>query len=143
MTQTMAPRRPKASEQAVETPPPALDPPALLADLHIDTDRMMLEGLDTSEGPLFSVSEMATFFFARSAHWVRWLEGEGRMVLDGKEVTAIRTKSNARKYDLTLVERIAHGLAANGTIDGQQLRYALLLVKIQAVMHGHLGPTRP
>ena len=67
MTQTMAPRRPKATEQAVETPPPALDPPALLADLHIDTDKMMLEGLDTSSGPLFSVADGANGVFADAA----------------------------------------------------------------------------
>lgn len=113
-------------------------PVSVLAEMAIDTDKMMLEGIDTSKKPLFSVSEMASFFFARSPHWVRWLEGEDRMVLDGVPLTSIRTRANARKYDLALIEKIAHALASNGTIDGTQLRRALLLVKIQAVMNNYL-----
>ena len=110
----------------------------MLADQEIDTDKMMLDGVDTSDGPLFSVSEMAMFFFARSSHWVRWLENEGRMSLDGEEIVPIRTKSNARKYDLATVEKIAHALTSNGTIKMPQLRQALRLVRIQAEIHQYL-----
>lgn len=141
----------------------------LLADQAIDIDQMMLEGVDTSGGPLYSISEMAQFFFARSSHWVRWLEschystGKGKekkecgirpsahtkkqreehqhtwkFMLDGNLLEAQRTSSGARKYDLALVEKIAHALASNGTIEVNQLRQALLIVKIQAEMHGYL-----
>lgn len=133
---TMAPPRHLKVAEPEEPETPAL--PGLLDDFHIDTEEMMLSGVDTSSGPLWTVSEMASFFFARSSHWVRWLETEGRMVLDGHLIRAIRTASNARKYDLTLIEQIAHALASNGSISGEQLRQALLLVKIEAVMHGHL-----
>ncbi len=112
-----------------------------LVDQDIPVDRMLLGDIDTSGGPLFSVSEMAMFFFARSSHWVRWLETEGRMVLDGKELNPIRTKSNARKYDLALIEKITHALASNGTIKMPQLRQAMKLVKIQAEMNGYLEET--
>lgn len=115
--------------------------PTLLADEAIDIDKMMLDGIDTSKGPLFSVSEMAQFFFARSSHWVRWLETEGRLVLDGEPLIPLRTKSNARKYDLAMVEKIAHALASNGTIKVVQLRQALRLVKIQAEMNHFLEET--
>lgn len=113
----------------------------VLADQDVGIDEMVLEGIDTSPGPLFSVSEMATFFFARSPHWVRWLESEDRMVLDGEPLVPIRTKSNARKYDLALIEKIAHALASNGTIKVPQLRQAIRLVKIQAEIHGYLEET--
>lgn len=147
----------------------------LLADQVIGIDQMVLEGKDTSGGPLFSVSEMAMFFFARSSHWVRWLEtcdfkvpdpkrpdrlkacgkrpeqhhdeeaeahkGSWRLCLDGELLEPVRTKSNARKYDLALIEKIAHALASNGTIKVPQLRQALHLVKIQAEMHGYLEET--
>lgn len=120
----------------------------LLADQTIDTDRLMLEGIDTSKRPLYSVSEMAQFFFVRSSHWVRWLETDEdkkkgkppgwRMMLDGERLVPIRTKSNARKYDLALIEKIAHALASNDTINANQLRKVLLLVKVQAEMNGYL-----
>lgn len=147
----------------------------LLADPDIDLDKLMLEGIDTSAGPIFSVSELSRFFFARSPHWVRWLEQchytepkknpkTGRMkneqckipisahskklreahqhtwkfVFDGEMLTPRRNGSGAREYDLTLIEKIAHALAANGTIKVSQLRHALQLVRIQAEMHEYL-----
>lgn len=124
----------------------ALTALTMLADPKIDPDKMMLEGVDTLgmksdgtyRGPLYSVSEMAKFFFARSSHWVRWLEHEQKLNLDGQELFALRTKSGARKYDLAMVEKIAHALAANHAIEISQMRQALLLVKIQAQMNGYL-----
>jgi hypothetical protein len=146
-----------------------LEESVTLDDPILDEDRLMLEETDTTGGPIFTVSEMARFFFARSSHWVRWLEschfttGEGKnkkectiapaahskalrkqhektwkFVLDGELLLAWRTDSNARKYDLALIEKIAHALASNGTITAHQLRHALLLVKIQSEMHEYL-----
>lgn len=46
----------------------------VLLDTAFDIDKPILEGIDTSAEPLFSVAEMAKFFFRRSSHWVRWLE---------------------------------------------------------------------
>ena len=147
-----------------------------VADQTIGVDKMMLVGVDTSEKPLYSISEMAQFFFARSSHWVRWLEscdfktedpetgkvrtcgrnphlhepeeieehkGSWRLSLDGELLEPIRTKSNARKYDLSLIEKIAHALASNSTIDMPQLRQALRLVQIQAEMFGYIAETYP
>ena len=147
----------------------------LLADQVLDTEKLMLDGIDTSAKPLYSVSEMAGFFFARSPHWVRWLEachyttpvlnkktGKTKQVpclistvahskkmreahqstwkfmLDGELLLPLRTEANARKYDLALVEKIAHALASHGTIKTSQLRQALMLVKIQAEMYEYL-----
>lgn len=110
----------------------------LLADPGIDTSKFMLEGIDTSKKPLYSVSEMAKFFFARSSHWVRWLENDNRLVLDGEPLVPVRTESNARKYDLALIEKIAHALASNDTIEISQLLHALTIVKTQAQMFNYI-----
>ena len=57
--------------------------PVALADKNIDPDKFILEGIDTSAEPRFTVSEVAKFFFARSAHWIRWRERRSYFVLDG------------------------------------------------------------
>lgn len=172
MTQTDVTEADQEQEPEEET----LHPLSLtaLAALSLDTDRLMLEGVDTSEGPLFTVSEMASFFFARSAHWVRWLEkchfhsSKGgqrttctvapvdhtpkmraahqhtwRFLYEGELLTAQRTASHSRKYDLALVEKITHALASNQTIDGRQLHQALLLVKVQSEMYGYIDTSPP
>jgi hypothetical protein len=54
-----------------------------VTDSRIDPDRFILADIDTSAGPLFTVSEVAKFFFARTAHWVRWRERRSFFVLDG------------------------------------------------------------
>jgi hypothetical protein len=172
MTQTEA----ESDQEPTETDETVLHPLSLtaLAALSLDTDRLMLEGVDTTEHPLFTVSEMASFFFARSAHWVRWLEkchfhsSKGgqrttctvapidhtpkmraahqhtwRFLYEGELLSAQRTASHSRKYDLALVEKITHALALNGTIDGRQLHQALLLVKVLAEMYGYIDTSPP
>lgn len=128
--------------EVVEIRPPTEEPPmtalTMLADPVLDTDKFMLEGVEPPKKvPLYSVSTMAEVFFARSSHWVRWLENEGQMVLDGEPLVPIRTQSNARKYDLPLIEKIAHALASNGKITAPQLRHALIIIRAQAQMYGY------
>lgn len=110
----------------------------MLADPGLNMNEFILSGVDTSAKPLYSVSEMAKFFFGRTSHWVRWLEGENKMVLDDEALVPIRTNSNARKYDLAMVEKIAHALAENQAITVNQLRHALTIVKTQAQMYGYI-----
>lgn len=62
-----------------------------VTDPRIDPDHLIFEGKDTLRpyqtkkgepkirGPIFTVSEMAKFFFARTNHWIRWLESNGKM----------------------------------------------------------------
>lgn len=119
----------------------------VLADPALDTEKFMLEGIDTAKEPQYSVSEMAKVFFARSSHWVRWLETDDshgtkpagwRMMLDGERLVPIRTASNARKYDLALIEKIAHALVENESITITQLRHALTIVRTQARMYNYI-----
>lgn len=59
---------------------------AVITDPRIDDSAFMLEGIDTSSAPNFTVSEFTKFFFARTPHWMRWLEGEGALALDSQDI---------------------------------------------------------
>lgn len=111
---------------------------ATVPDPILDSEQLMLEKVDTSKGPTYSVSEMARFFFARTAHWIRWLENREDFVFDGEQIKEARTAAGARRYDLATIEKIAHFLAVVERINGAQLKRTLSLVKIQAEMHGYL-----
>ncbi len=113
-------------------------------DPRIDPDVSIFEGIDTSEKPIYTVSEMAKFFFARTNHWVRWLESVGRMAVIEEDGTSRRVgvrrneTMNGRIYTLSDIEEIAHALAANGTIPGTQLRNTLRLLRVQGEMHEYI-----
>lgn len=115
----------------------------VLVDRNINPDEMMLSRVEPDiEGPAFTISEVSLFFFSRSRHWILWLEKTGMMVLPGingepDEVLApLRSVSGARYYDLVLIEKISHALAAHKKIDGSQLYWSLSLIRVQAEMHG-------
>lgn len=110
----------------------------VVTDPKVDPDRFLLTGIDTSREPLYAIGEVAKFFFARTAHWVRWVEREHKLVLDGEPVAQDRTGSGSRKYTLTDVELMSHALAQNGAINGAQLRRALSLVAIEAEVYDYL-----
>lgn len=101
----------------------------VVTDTRLDSEKFMLEGIDVSEGPQFTVSEVAKVFFGRSSHWVRWLEGQGGFVLDGEVVGTARTAKGARVYDLSDIEKMTHALAQQGKINGAQAANALLIVQ--------------
>lgn len=109
----------------------------MVTDSRIDPSQFILAGVDTSGGPQFSVGEVGRFFFARTSHWMRWVERGNKLVLDGTAVAQQRSDAGSRKYTLTDVEQAAHALATNRTISGAQLRLALALVAIQAELYGY------
>jgi hypothetical protein len=109
----------------------------------LPTDGYLFDDVDPAaieEEPRFSVGELAKVFFGRSSHWIRWNERKGRLILDGEPVGASRSKSGARTYSLVDVERMAHALAMNGGITGEQLLNALRIVQVQGRIYGHLAP---
>jgi hypothetical protein len=97
----------------------------------------MFYGIDVSDGPRFNVTEIAKIFFARSPHWIRLLEREGKFKLDGKRVGTKRERNGARYYNLDDVENIAYALAKQGLIDGNQLEVALMTAWAMAQMWGY------
>lgn len=114
----------------------------MVTDTRLPEDRMLLDGIDVSREPLFTVSEVAKFFFARSPHWIRWRERKGFFVLDGEVVGEREKLPNgklaARSYNLADVEKMAHALASNGAISGVQLSNAVMLVRTVAKVWGHI-----
>lgn len=113
------------------------DGTVVVTNSRVDPTKFILHGIDTSSGPVFSVGEVGRFFFARTSHWMRWVERNGKLVLDGEPVAQERSDAGSRKYTLSDVEEAAHALASNGAISGTQLRHALELVAIQAELHGY------
>jgi len=112
---------------------------------HLPKSKMLLNGVDVSEGPIFTVSEVAKIFFARTSHWVRWKDKEGAFVFEGEYVGGFRTtvkkgKEGARRYTLADVENMTHALAANDGINGHQMMHSLVVVKAIAEVWGFLEP---
>jgi hypothetical protein len=88
--------------------------------------------------PTYSVAEVGKFFFARPASWVRHLERSGRFTLDGKPIEITRTENGRRSYTLPDVEKMAHALAQQGMLSGEQLLNVLLQIQQSAKVWGYL-----
>jgi hypothetical protein len=105
-------------------------------------DGMFLPDKDGFPRPRFSVQEVSKFFFGKGPDWLRWRMREseeypkGYFVLDSKAIEPKRTVAGARYFTLADVERMAHALAQQGGIDGQQLTNIVVLVKTCAKVYG-------
>lgn len=106
----------------------------------IPEDKFILDGIDVSEGPHFTVSEVGKVFFERGAHWVRWREKTGGFVLDGEDIKVARAsgKVGVRQFSLSDVEKVAHALAQQNAIDSQQLVNTLRVVHAIAKVWGYV-----
>lgn len=102
-------------------------PRVVYEDARIPIDRYILEGVDTSAGPIMRVGTVAQVFFHRSNQWVRVHDGR----LDGE-------KGEDRRFTLADVEQFAHSLAKSGTIDGNELRKVLRIVRAIALAWGYI-----
>lgn len=93
-------------------------------------ESVMFGALPEGEGPAFTVSEVGKIFFARSPHWMRWIEREGWLTDDDGELMVRRREgSTVRTYGLADVERIAYALADKRRIDAPQLLMALRVMR--------------
>lgn len=114
----------------------------VVTDSRLPSDRLMLADVVLDRGPYFTVADVAKFFFARTAHWIRWRERKGFLVFEGQPIGKRKTLPNgklaARAYDLADVERMAHALAEQQAINGAQLSNVLLLVRTEAQVWGYL-----
>lgn len=104
----------------------------VITDEGIPADHLILDGVDLSEGPTYTIGELAKFFFGRSDHWVRWRERNDMFVFDGVPVGTQRTETGIRFYSLADVEKMGHALAENNKIDGYELSLILKLVLFEA-----------
>lgn len=109
----------------------------VVSDSRLPADRFIFDGIEVSE-PVFTVSEVAKFFFARSSHWIRWRERQGHFTLDGVDVGGHRTEGGARRYTLSDIEKMSHALAQARVINGSQLTNTLLLLQAEGRLYGYL-----
>jgi hypothetical protein len=107
-----------------------LEPTVILADTELDLNKLIFQGVDTTQCPLFSLNETASFFFAKKKLWLANHDRDKHLVFDGKMITGGR-ENNMRFYNLSEIEKIAHGLAANQYIPGERLRITLQLLRWQ------------
>jgi hypothetical protein len=122
-------------------------PTIVIGDAAIDTEKFLFpkQFEPTKPGstvrPTFGASEVAKFFFARSAGWLR--NNESRAALDDVPLTEIlgRESGERREYTLYDIERIAHAFAQGGLINGERLRLALRLLQLEAHMWRYLMET--
>lgn len=117
----------------------------------VDADGTVID--EVLPKPIFTVQEVAKFFFGKSSDWMRWRiqpdkppakasdeekanwvprYPNGMLVLDGEPLPERRTKSNYRYYTLADVEKMAHALKQHNAIDGHTLNTAVSLVKYVA-----------
>lgn len=103
----------------------------------------IFEGVDASQGPIFSVSEVSKIFFDRSPHWIRLRDREGAFQLNGEYVGGYRTgeagTTGARRYTLADVEAMTYALAAAERISGTQHLNALRVVWSIAEVYELIG----
>lgn len=113
----------------------------VVTDVRLDADKFMLDGIDVTEAPVFTVSEVAKIFFGRTGYWIRWLETNKpeSFLLDGVRVANSRTPKGSRIYTLGDVEQMTHAFAAGGHINGAQAANSLLVVQTIARIHGFLA----
>lgn len=113
----------------------------------VDADGTVID--EVLPKPIFTVQEVAKFFFGRSADWMRWRISpdkpptnasadwepkypHGMLVLDGEPLPERRTKANYRYYTLADIERMAHALKQHDAIDGSALANTVSIVKYVA-----------
>lgn len=112
----------------------------VIGDLSLDTERLLFQGIDTSEGPHYSIGEVTKTFFARGPQWLRNQENIGNFAVDGEEqLTVVRREGKfARDFLLSDVELIAHALAYNQVITGRKLRSIVTILRSIGEIWGFL-----
>jgi hypothetical protein len=110
-------------------------------DYWVYDEMLPVDKRDGLHVPRYTVKEVAVFFFARSADWLRWRSRpapghpQGYFVLDGEVLEPSRTEAGARYYTLSDVERMAHALTQNGGLSTGKLIETIMLVKWTARLY--------
>lgn len=109
-------------------------------DYQIDPSKSMFERTDWSKmheknNPAYSTKAVATVFFQRSDHWIRWLEQNGRTFdpSTNERFDVERDSNNNRRYRLPDIERLAKLLHSNGSISFTRLMITLRIVWLVGV----------
>jgi hypothetical protein len=106
---------------------------------------MIARGKKGEPSPWFSTHTVATVFIGRSAAWlrVRMRQSEqfpdSELVLDGEPLAIHRSQTGDRQFSLADIEKTAHALRENGSIDDERFVIMIMLVVWEARQHGLLG----
>lgn len=105
----------------------------------IDRERFIFDGIeDQATTPVYNISEVGKFFFAKGPVWMRLREKAGALTLDGVPLVPKRTEKGHRYYTLPDVEKMAHALAQNGVLSGEQLVTVLTVIRDQSKLWGYI-----
>lgn len=103
------------------------------------TEEMVAQSTDRKKNvrPIFTITQVASVFFARSSDWIRYIDGLGEdgFYLDGHKLMPARTESAARYYTLADVEKMAHALLNNDRIDPMQFAGTINIVRWIACLY--------
>jgi len=94
----------------------------LVDELSLPSHRLILEGIDVSRGPIFSISEVTKVFFGWSAQWLRNHDSRGWLVYKGEYVGGVRDDKGQRRFNLAHVEKMVHALAEHNAIGAAHLQ---------------------
>jgi hypothetical protein len=133
-----APAPRKTTARRHRPPKPPLSEQLQVTPVGLDPDRLMLDRIDTSGGPLFSVMEACKAFGFQSVHWLRLQETSGYLTYNGKPIEVHRSGHNARQFTLSDMEIVAHGLVQNHRISGEHAVLILKTINLMAKMYGFL-----
>jgi hypothetical protein len=84
--------------------------------------------------PSFGTNTVAVVFFGRSAAWLRVRlrpsadYPHSRLALDGRPLQVYLSRSKDRKFSLLDIERAAHALIADGSLDQDRFTCTMALV---------------
>ena len=102
-----------------------------ILDRPIDPGRSMFENSpEDRKSPSFSTKAVATIFFQRTDHWLRWLEQNGRTI-DPKTKARFdveRDANNNRRYRLADIESLVKILYANRAISYTRMMVTLRIL---------------
>lgn len=95
----------------------------------IENGEMLFQEIDTSEEPLFQVVDLVRAFFAKSTHWIHWLERTDKIVWEGEKLEPRREKrgkGEARVYSISDIEKLVYALSQREVISERERVAALV-----------------
>lgn len=104
---------------------------------HIDPSVLMMEGVELPK-PLreYHTKQVSTFFFQKSAGWLRWRDREGQTTSEHFNCNPQRDANGTRIYSLADIEILAHAFAEQSIIDAQHMEITLHLIRLIAIGYG-------
>jgi len=108
-----------------------IDPTIIIQNTYLNPERLIFEGIDTSQKPLYDTSGVAKKF-GFSPMWLRGQQNDGYLVYNGVPLKPKRLPPKGgneygdRAYSLADIELVAHALAQHNRIRAKKLIWVLV-----------------